>query len=87
MARLEALAATASRHASAMDFSFLYDEQRALFSIGYQLTSHTLDPSYYDLLASEARLASYVAIAKDDVPVDHWFHLGRELSRAAGTPP
>ena len=84
MARLEALAATASRHASAMDFSFLYDEQRALFSIGYQLTSHTLDPSYYDLLASEARLASYVAIAKDDVPVDHWFHLGRELSRAAG---
>ncbi len=84
IARLEALAATASRHASAMDFSFLYDRQRALFSIGYQLTSHALDPSYYDLLASEARLASYVAIAKDDVPVDHWFHLGRELSRAAG---
>ncbi|MGZ6035469.1 MAG: glucoamylase family protein, partial [Myxococcaceae bacterium] len=84
IARLEALAATASRHAGAMDFSFLYDRQRALFSIGYQITSHTLDPSYYDLLASEARLASYVAIAKDDVPVDHWFHLGRELSRAAG---
>ncbi|HUM09849.1 MAG TPA: glucoamylase family protein [Myxococcaceae bacterium] len=84
VARLEALAATASRHASAMDFGFLYDRQRALFSIGYQLTSHTLDPSYYDLLASEARLASYVAIAKDDVPVDHWFHLGRDLSRAAG---
>ena len=84
VARLEALAASASRLASAMDFSFLYDAQRALFSIGYQLTSHTLDPSYYDLLASEARLASYVAIAKDDVPVDHWFHLGRELSRAAG---
>ena len=84
IARLEALAATASRHASAMDFSFLYDRQRALFSIGYQLISHSLDPSYYDLLASEARLASYVAIAKDDVPVDHWFHLGRELSRVSG---
>ena len=84
IARLETLATSANRLASAMDFSFLYDRQRALFSIGYQPTSHTLDPSYYDLLASEARLASYVAIAKDDVPVDHWFHLGRELSRAAG---
>ncbi|HET9035746.1 MAG TPA: hypothetical protein VFN45_06060, partial [Myxococcaceae bacterium] len=84
IARLEMLAASANRLASAMDFSFLYDRQRALFSIGYQLTSHTLDPSHYDLLASEARLASYVAIAKDDVPVDHWFHLGRDLSRAGG---
>src|SRR3954470_2209078 len=45
---------------------------------------HALDPSYYDLLASEARLASFVAIAKNDVPVEHWFHLGRTLTRAGG---
>ena len=46
--------------------------------------THTLDDSYYDLLASEARLASFVAIAKNDVPVEHWFRLGRTLTRAAG---
>ena len=46
--------------------------------------THTLDGSYYDLLASEARLASFVAIAKNDVPVDHWFRLGRTLTHAAG---
>ena len=41
-------------------------------------------PSYYDLLASEARLASFIAVAKDDVPVEHWFRLGRTLTHAAG---
>ena len=46
--------------------------------------SHALDASYYDLLASEARLASFVAVAKDDVPVEHWFRLGRTLTHAAG---
>ena len=46
--------------------------------------THALDASYYDLLASEARLASFVAIAKNDVPVDHWFRLGRTLTHAAG---
>ena len=55
-----------------------------LFSIGYQQGTHALDRSYYDLLASEARLASFVAIAKNDVPVDHWFRLGRTLTHAAG---
>ncbi|HEY1906229.1 MAG TPA: glucoamylase family protein, partial [Myxococcaceae bacterium] len=84
IARLEALAVEAARYVAEMDFGFLYDPQRALFAIGYQPTSHTLDTSHYDLLASEARLASFVAIAKNDVPVDHWFHLGRELTRAAG---
>ncbi|HEY2436104.1 MAG TPA: glucoamylase family protein, partial [Solirubrobacteraceae bacterium] len=84
IARLEALAVEAARYVAEMDFGVLYDPQRALFAIGYQPTSHTLDTSHYDLLASEARLASFVAIAKNDVPVDHWFHLGRELTRAAG---
>src|SRR5204862_2429713 len=68
-----------------MDFGFLYDPRRELFSIGYQLQSHSLDSSFYDLLASESRLASFIAIARNDVPVDHWFHLGRTLTRASGS--
>ena len=82
--RLKVLADRAADYADEMDFTFLYDEKRELFSIGYQLASHQLDPSFYDLLASEARLASFIAIARDDVPVDHWFHLGRTLTRASG---
>src|SRR5688500_11889297 len=69
-----------------MDFTFLYDSRRKLFAIGYSVDSATLDNSYYDLLASEARLASFVAIAKNDVPVEHWFRLGRTLTRASGAP-
>ncbi|HEX7596431.1 MAG TPA: glucoamylase family protein, partial [Gemmatimonadaceae bacterium] len=53
--------------------------------IGYHIGSNTVDNSYYDLLASESRLASFMAIAKDDVSVDHWFRLGRSLTAAAGT--
>ncbi|MBA3968897.1 MAG: hypothetical protein H0X52_02220, partial [Gemmatimonadetes bacterium] len=65
-----------------MNFRFLFDASRKLFSIGYQHHTHTLDSSYYDLLASEARLASFVAIANSEVSVEHWFHLGRTLTRA-----
>ena len=65
---------------TAMDFSFLLDATRQLLSIGYRVADGTLDPACYDLLASEARLASFVAIAKGDVPVRNWFHLGRALT-------
>ena len=64
----------------AMEFGFLFDPARQLLSIGYQVAEGSLDPSCYDLLASEARLASFVAIAKGDVPVRHWFRLGRALT-------
>ncbi len=64
-----------------MDFSFLYQKKRGLFSIGYNLDSAQFDKSTYDLLASEARIASYVAISKGDVPVEHWFRLSRRLTR------
>ena len=64
----------------AMEFDFLFDSGRQLLSIGYRVADGELDPSYYDLLASEARLASFVAIAKGDVPVRHWFRLGRSLT-------
>ena len=84
--RLEAVAERAFGYAMEMDFSFLFDPERKLFAIGYQMTTHSLDGSYYDLLASEARVASFVAIAKNDVPVEHWFRLGRMLTRAAGAP-
>jgi cellobiose phosphorylase len=68
-----------------MDFKFLYDEERGLLSIGYRCDIGQRDRSYYDLLASEARLASLVAIAKGDLPEKHWFMLGRNLTDAAGS--
>jgi cyclic beta-1,2-glucan synthetase len=79
-ARLEAIAARAEAMAQEMDFSFLFDAPRKLFSIGYRATDGILDDATYDLLASEARLASFVAIAKGDVPPQHWFLLGRALT-------
>src|SRR4029078_9866187 len=73
-----------------MNFRFLYDPQRQLFTIGYRLADDggppRRDPSYYDLLASEARLASFLAIAKGDVAESHWFHLGRGVTSVRGAP-
>ena len=79
-----ACATRAEARAFGMAFHPLYDSQSHTFFIGYNLDSGMLDLHHYDLLASEARLASYFAIAKRDVPVKHWFHLGRPLSRATG---
>ncbi|MDH3497172.1 MAG: hypothetical protein OER21_10435 [Gemmatimonadota bacterium] len=78
--RLSALALQAEQLAEGMDFRFLFDASRKLFSIGFRAADNTLDPSCYDLLASEARLASFVAIAKGDVSPRHWFLLGRSLT-------
>ena len=63
-----------------MDFSFLLDKDRELFTIGYSVGELRPDNSYYDLLASEARLASFIGIAKGDVPQEHWFRMGRQLT-------
>jgi cyclic beta-1,2-glucan synthetase len=76
-ARLNALAEAAREMALAMDFAFLFDPERKLLSIGYSQEDNRLDVSCYDLLASEARLASLFAIAKGDVTTRHWFRLGR----------
>ena len=78
--RLSALALRAERMVQAMDFRFLFDSSRKLFAIGYRVAGGTLDSSCYDLLASEARLGSFLAIAKDDVSPRHWFLLGRGLT-------
>jgi cyclic beta-1,2-glucan synthetase len=78
--RLHALAEAAHRMTMEMDFSFLYDEQRDLFAVGYDVAAGRLDRYHYDLLASECRLASFIAIAKRDVPQKHWFRMGRSLT-------
>ncbi|HEX7797975.1 MAG TPA: glucoamylase family protein [Vicinamibacterales bacterium] len=85
---LMALSRRASALAAGMRFEFLYDKRRRIFSIGYRLPDADgpgrLDSSFYDLLASEARLTSFVAIAKGDVPQHHWFHLGRLVTSVDG---
>ncbi len=69
-----------------MDFTFLLDKARDLFSTGFNVTERRSDTSFYDLLASEARLCSYVTIAMGQVPQDHWFSMGRLLVAAQGEP-
>ena len=66
------------------DFSFLFDQHRQIFHIGYNVDAGKLDPNYYDLLASESRIASMVAIANRDVPIEHWLHLSRPLTQVEG---
>ncbi|MBB4009007.1 GH36-type glycosyl hydrolase domain-containing protein [Allorhizobium taibaishanense] len=73
--------------AFSMDFAFLFRKERRLLSIGYRVETMELDEACYDLLASEARLTSLFAIAKGDLPTEHWYKLGRQVvpigSRAA----
>ncbi len=80
--RIRALEAAAERchELSAMDFTFLFDKSRDLLSIGYNAGDHNLDKGYYDLLASEARLASFYAISQGQLGQEHWFALGRLLT-------
>ena len=77
--RLAAIEATARGMAEEMRFDFLFDHQRRLLSIGCTADG-TLDSNCYDLLASEARLASFIAIAMNDIPARHWFRLGRPVT-------
>ncbi|MBA4741469.1 MAG: cyclic beta 1-2 glucan synthetase [Azoarcus sp.] len=85
MATIERLAARAFELA-AMDFGLLYDRSRHLLTIGYDVTARRADPSYYDLLASEARLSSFVAIAQGQLPQENWFALGRLLIDGGNEP-
>jgi cyclic beta-1,2-glucan synthetase len=85
---LSGLSRRAAAFADGISFRFLYDPQRRILSIGYRLADSEgpgrLDASYYDLLASEARLASFIAIAKGDLPQAHWFHLERLVTGVDG---
>ncbi len=82
--RLEKIAGLSQGFFNEMDFSFLLDPKKKIFSIGYRAAEDQLDEGCYDLLASEARLASYIAIIKGDAPVSHWFRLGRGLAADEG---
>ncbi len=87
--RFASLSRRAAAFADGMSFRFLYDPQRNLLAIGYRAADAEgpgrLDPTHYDLLASEARLASFIAIAKGDLPEKHWFHLGRTVTSVRGS--
>ena len=85
MTTLDGLARQAGEMAT-MEYGFLFDKTRHLLSIGYNVSEHRLDPGTYDLLASEARLASFVGIAQGRLPQESWFALGRLLSGTAGDP-
>lgn len=69
-----------------MEYDFLFDKARHLLAIGYNVDERRRDSSYYDLLASEARLCSFVAIAQGQLPQESWFVLGRLLTHAGGAP-
>jgi cellobiose phosphorylase len=86
--RLQALESLAKQcdELANMEFAFLFDPERNLFSIGFNVAENRCDASFYDLLASEARLCSYVAIALGQVPQDHWFSMSRLLIASRGEP-
>lgn len=67
-----------------MNFKFLYKENRGLFAIGYNVEEDSLGNSYYDLMASEARIASFLAIARNEIPNNHWYKLSRNMTKAFG---
>ena len=69
-----------------MEYDFLFDKTRNLLTIGYNVDERRTDTSYYDLLASEARLCSFVAIAQGQLPQESWFALGRLLTSTGGEP-
>jgi len=83
-AELTEIASAADALVRDMDFRFLYHPRKKVLSVGYHIGSRRLDPSYYDLLASETRMAVFIAIAKGDIPQSAWFHLGRAHALARG---
>jgi cellobiose phosphorylase len=85
IAAIERLALEAGELAR-MEYDFLYDRARHLLAIGYNVSERRRDSSYYDLLASEARLSCFVAIAQGQLPQESWFALGRLLTSAGGEP-
>ena len=85
MTEIERLAMQANQLA-AMEYDFLYDKPRHLLTIGYNVGERRQDSSYYDILASEARLCSFVAIAQGQLPQENWFALGRLLTPTGGEP-
>lgn len=67
-----------------MKFDFLYNKDRGLFSIGYNVEENSLGNSYYDLMASESRITSFLTIARGEIPKEHWYNLNRNISKVFG---
>lgn len=84
LTKFEQITTRANQYFNEMEFSFLYHLRRKVFHIGLNLDEGLLDQNFYDLLASEARIASIIAIAKGEVPQSHWLHLGRPVTRVEG---
>ncbi len=82
--RIELLIERTVEMQAAMDFRFLMNPGRKLLSIGFDVIARRLDPSCYDLLASEARTTSFLLVADDQAPPEHWFALGRLLTDGPG---
>lgn len=80
--KIDNLIAEINKISIEMDFKFLYDKSKKLFYTGYNVEENSFGNTYYDLLASEARTASFVAIAKNDIPKEHWFKLNRSMTNA-----
>ena len=76
--QLKRIAADADALVDEMHFGLFYDAGRKALSVGYDVENNKLQGSFYDLLASEARSAVFVAIAKNDIPQEAWFHMGRD---------
>src|SRR5881409_3376361 len=87
LAQLDELIGQSQQLEGGMGLRFLYDEERRIFAIGYQVAERRPDTSFYDLLASEARLTSFLAIARGEVPVEHWWALSRPFGSAYGRLP
>ena len=87
-ARIDAIKGLALRcdALARMEYDFLFDKARRLLAVGYNVSENRQDSSYYDLLASEARFSSFVAIAQGQLPQESWFALGRQLTIAGGEP-
>jgi cyclic beta-1,2-glucan synthetase len=77
VSRIERLTARIDELSAEVDLRFLYDTRRRLFAIGYNVSEQRRDGAYYDMLASEARLGSFVSIARGEVPVEHWLSMSR----------
>jgi hypothetical protein len=80
---LRMIATKVERWVKDMNFGPLLERRRKLLSVGFDLGSNRLDPACYDLLASEARIAAFIAIGKGDVPQDTWFRMGRAFVPAS----
>ena len=82
--RLHELVTSCEKLSEEMNFSVLFNKGRNLLAIGYDVPAHKLNKSCYDLLASEARTATFVSVAKNDVVQDAWFRLGRQHTLCEG---